>query len=170
MAADPGAAPSDQGAAPSDQGAAASDPGQGAAQQQGGPGQKAPSAEAPVKEAEGKITYLDPQAHTMRIGGFAGLFGTNLEVTDQTKFMAPGGKQVDFNSLKEGDRVRASYQRVGDRNIANQISIIPPGEKAQPQPGAQKPEGGAGAGGESAKQSPYEAAPPQQDSSGSSNK
>jgi hypothetical protein len=51
---------------------------------------------------------------------------------------------VDFSSLKEGDRIRASYQKMGDRNVANEIVVLTPTEQA---PAGAAPEKGAGAGG-----------------------
>jgi hypothetical protein len=124
-----------------DPGAAGAQQGQGAA-----PGQ--------TKEVEGEISSIDAQNQTLRVGGFAGLFGTSLQVTDQTKFVpSQGAEAVDFNSLKEGDRIRASYQMVGDRNVANEIEVISPKAGAAPAPGSEKqapgaaPGAGAGGGG-----------------------
>jgi hypothetical protein len=129
----------------------ATDPGVGAggAEQQQDPGaaQPAPEGAAPqaeMKEVEGKISKIDPQGKMLKVGGLAGLFGTDLHVTDQTKFVpGPGVPSVDFSSLKEGDRIRASYQKMGERNVANEIVVLTPTEQA---PAGAAPEKGAGAG------------------------
>jgi hypothetical protein len=122
---------------------------------QAGPQAAAPAAE--MKEIEGTISGLNAQQKSLKIGGFAGLFGTDLQVTDQTRFVsAAGAAPADFSSLKEGDRVRASYQKVGDKNVANEIMILSapgqaPGAAGEEKGGAaapSAPEGGAaGAGG-----------------------
>lgn len=133
------------------QGGAAAEPGMEQGAGGAAPGEQAPSAEQPpaagaegqqaeMKEVEGKISSLDPQNKTMKVGGLAGLFGTELHVTDQTRFVpGPGVPSADFSALKEGDRIRASYQKVGDRNVANEVVVLTPSE--QPPAGA-----GAGAG------------------------
>jgi hypothetical protein len=147
--------PMDQGAGaqqqPMDQGAGGAEQQQPA--DQGAGAQQQPGAEAApagqMKEVEGEISSIDAQNQTLRVGGFAGLFGTSIQVTDQTKFVPrEGAEAVDFSALKEGDRIRASYQTVGDRNMANEIEVISPKAGAAPAPGQeQQPAPGAGAGG-----------------------
>jgi hypothetical protein len=138
-------------------GAAEPGAGAGGAEQQQDPGaaQPAPEGAAPqaeMKEVEGKISKIDPQGKMLKVGGLAGLFGTDLHVTDQTKFVpGPGVPSVDFSSLKEGDRIRASYQKMGDRNVANEIVVLTPTEQAPagaaPEQGAPGAGGAGGAGG-----------------------
>jgi hypothetical protein len=132
-----------------EEGGGQADPGAGAgagagepqAQPGAAPGEAAPAAQ--VREVEGEISSIDAQNQTLRVGGFAGLFGTPLQVTDKTKFMAPGGKAIDFNALKEGDRIRASYQMVQDQNVANEIELLQPAPAAGA--GGAAPEGGGAA-------------------------
>jgi len=160
IAADEGAGQSD-----ADMGAGAAVAQQQApgAQQPPEEGAAAPGAQPAeqMREVEGEISNVDMENRTVRVGGFAGLFGTDLQVTDQTRIVpAPGAPAADFSSLKEGDRVRASYQRVGDRNVANEIVILSPaaGEGAGAPPAA----GEEGAGGPPAGGAP----PPEQQPGG----
>lgn len=100
------------------------------------------------QEVEGEVSSLDKQNQTLTVGGLMGIGGTTLQVTDQTRFEpGPGAEGArDFQALSEGDRIRATYSKRGDQNIAEQIIVLSPsaGGQQQQQPGGQ---GGAPSGG-----------------------
>jgi Cu/Ag efflux protein CusF len=96
--------------------------------------------QAEMKSVEGKVRNVDMAKNEIKVGGWAGLFGTSLKVDQNTKFHGPA---QNLQSLKEGDQVRASYRKVGDQNVATDITIVSePGGAAAPS-GKQPSGGGA---------------------------
>ncbi|MFH0809891.1 MAG: hypothetical protein V2A77_05420 [Pseudomonadota bacterium] len=86
-----------------------------------------------MNEVEGEVSGIDRPKKTLTVGGFSGLFGTDLEVTDRTRFVAgPGGAPATFDTLWEGDRIRASYRKVGDKNVAEEVVVLSPQPRTVP--------------------------------------
>lgn len=105
----------------------------------GAPGPAAPPAprapSPPVeKTIDGPVKAVDPTANTVRVGGFLGMFGTTLEVTDATQ-IAVQGVQGKLQNIKEGDEVKASYEVRDGKNIAKSIEVMP----AEAKEGARAP-------------------------------
>ena len=122
----------------------------GGASEQGGAA-AGPGAQpaGPMNEVEGKVNNVNPQSQTLKVGGFAGLFGTNLQVTNETRFIpAPGEQSASLSTLKEGDRVRVSYRKVDGQNIVSEITVLSsaggqaPSGAPQPSQGGMAPESG----------------------------
>lgn len=82
---------------------------------------------APVARAvEGTVTKVDPAARTVQVStGFWGLFGRKLEVTGDTQIQSDG-RQATLTELREGARVKASYENREGKNVATRIEVMPP--------------------------------------------
>ncbi|MFH0809446.1 MAG: hypothetical protein V2A77_03095 [Pseudomonadota bacterium] len=117
-------------------------------QSQGAGGPAVSGGEQPeMKEVQGEISDINPDKKTIEVGG--GIFGgTTLQVTSNTKFVSAAGVKpgLSLSSLKKGDRVRASYLKSGDRNVAEEIVVLSPSAGkaapgAAPRGGTTGPEG-----------------------------
>jgi Cu/Ag efflux protein CusF len=126
----------------------------------GSPARPAPGAGAgaivpeKAKEVEGTVKKVDPATKSVQVSaGLLGFFGATLEVTDETKINV-AGKDGSLMDIREGARVKASYESRDGKNVAKSIDVIPAAEKvgapARPaspgatppsaaQPGAQPP-------------------------------
>jgi hypothetical protein len=93
--------------------------------------QDMPGQGDPGKRIEGNVSAVDQQNKTVDVSGMT------LHVTDKTQISGPGMKPSDLASLKEGDRVRASYSHKAGQDVADRIDIVAPG-------GAMAPGGGGG--------------------------
>ena len=91
------------------------------------PGAPAPGPESTPKEkqVEGPVKNIDPAAKTVEVGWFLGLFRTTLEVTDDTQIQAEGRKG-SLLDIREGAKVKASYESREGKNIAKSIEVLPP--------------------------------------------
>ena len=86
----------------------------------------APRTPSPPQEKliDGSVKKVDPAAKTVQVGWFLGLFGTTLEVTGDTH-IAVGGTKASLLDIREGDRVKASYEAREGKNIAKSIEVTP---------------------------------------------
>jgi Cu/Ag efflux protein CusF len=79
----------------------------------------------PVQKAiNGPVKAVDPMAKTVTVGWLLGLFGTKLQVNDDTQIAIEGSK-ASLTDIREGDEVKASYESQGGKNIARSIDVKP---------------------------------------------
>jgi len=95
------------------------------------PGSAAPPPEVPKeKQIEGTVSKVDPAAKTVGVStGFFGLLGATVRVAEETQIMVQGQPAV-ITEIKEGDRVKASYEVRDGGNIAKSIEVMPAPKKA----------------------------------------
>jgi Cu/Ag efflux protein CusF len=109
-----------------------------------GAGAGAAAPEKMAKEVEGTVKKVDPATKSVQVSaGLLGLFGATLEVTDETKINVEG-KDGSLTDIREGAKVKASYESRDGKNVAKSIDVIPADEKvsapARPaSPGATPP-------------------------------
>ncbi len=102
----------------------------------GAPGMESPPAprapSPPVEKlVDGPVKKVDPANKTLQVGWFLGLLRTTLEVTDNTRIAIKDGKG-SLTNIREGDRVKASYEYRDGKNIAKSIEVMPEEKKATP--------------------------------------
>ena len=111
------------------------------------PGAGAMTPEKPTtKEVEGTVKKVDPATKSVQVSsGLLGIFGATLEVTDETKINVQG-KDGALSDIREGARVKASYESRDGKNLAKSIDVMPAEEKDKavaptrpPAPGAPSP-------------------------------
>lgn len=90
------------------------------------PAPSAPSVEKSTpKEVEGTVKKVDSAARSVQVSsGILGLFGATLEVTDQTKIQVEGKDGV-LSDIREGTKVKASYESRDGKNVATAIDVMP---------------------------------------------
>ncbi len=76
------------------------------------------------KLIDGPVKMVDPMANIVQVGWFLGFFRTTLEVTDDTQ-IAVEGMKASLQDIREGARVKASYELRDGRNIAKSIEVMP---------------------------------------------
>jgi hypothetical protein len=106
------------------------------------PPQSAPSPDVParpiVSSVEGTVKKIDPSGGKVEISsGLFGMFGRTLEVRPDTQIQVEG-RQSTLADVREGDRVKASYEVRGGMSVAKSIDVVMPERKA---PGAQSTPG-----------------------------
>jgi hypothetical protein len=74
------------------------------------------------KVIDGPVKNVDAAAKTVQVGWFLGLLSTELEVTDDTHIAVEGAKG-SLQMIREGDRVKASYEARDGKNIAKSIEV-----------------------------------------------
>jgi Cu/Ag efflux protein CusF len=103
------------------------------------PGAPPVPAETISKKVEGTVTKVDPAAKSVRVSsGPLGVAGATMSVTDETKITLQG-KKGSIADLREGAKVKASYESRGGKNVAKSIEVMAAEEKksspARPAPG-----------------------------------
>jgi len=95
------------------------------------PGAATAPAEIPAEKAptmgmlEGAVTKVDPAAGTVQVAsGPFGIVGRTLEVTSDTQIQVEG-RQGSLADVREGAKVKASYESRGGKNLATQIEVMP---------------------------------------------
>ena len=99
-----------------------------------------------AKEVEGTVKKVDPATKSVQVSsGLLGIFGATLEITDQTKINVQG-KDGALSDIREGAKVKASYESRDGKNLAKSIDVMPAEEKDKavapvrpPAPGAPSP-------------------------------
>jgi Cu/Ag efflux protein CusF len=93
----------------------------------------APRTPSPPQEKliDGPVKNVDPVAKTVQVGWFLGLLSTTLEVTGDTQ-IAVAGMKTSLLDIREGDKVKASYEARDGKNIAKSIEVAPRGSTAPP--------------------------------------
>jgi len=102
-----------------------------AQQQPPAPKTPIPPPEVPKeRQIEGTVSKVDPAAKTIGVStGFFGLLGATVRVAEETQIMVQGQPAV-ITEIKEGDRVKASYEVRDGGNIAKSIEVMPAPKKA----------------------------------------
>jgi hypothetical protein len=97
------------------------------------PGSVAPAPAVPQeRHIEGTISKVDPLQKTVGISkGLFGLFGATVRVAEDTQIRVDG-KPGTLAEIKEGSRVKASYEVREGANMAKSIEVMPPEEKRRP--------------------------------------
>lgn len=76
-------------------------------------------------QVEGTVKKVDPGAQTVDISsGLFGLMGRRLEVNDRTTIQSDG-RQATLADIREGTKVKASYEAQDGKNVATAIEVIP---------------------------------------------
>ena len=84
-----------------------------------------PVEKARPAQVEGTVKKVDPGAQTVDISsGFFGMMGRRLEVNDRTTIQM-GGRQATLADIREGAKVKASYEAEAGKNVATTIEVIP---------------------------------------------
>jgi len=87
-----------------------------------------------AKVMDGPVKQVDPQGKTISVGWLFGLLSTTLDVTEETR-IAVEGATGSLQDIREGDRVKASYEARDGKNIAKAIEVT----EAEPRRGAGTP-------------------------------
>jgi Cu/Ag efflux protein CusF len=73
---------------------------------------------------EGSVQKIDPAAGTVQVGwGPSGALGRTLEVTGDTKIQVEG-RQGTLADVREGAKVKASYESFEGKNVAKEIEVM----------------------------------------------
>lgn len=89
------------------------------------PGAGVPEAPEKAKEVEGTVKKVDPAMKSVQVSsGLLGLFGATLEVDDATKINVDG-KDGSIADIREGAKVKASYESRDGKNVAKSIDVMP---------------------------------------------
>ena len=76
-------------------------------------------------QVEGTVKKVDPGAQTVDISsGLFGMMGRRLEVNDRTTIQLDG-RQATLADIREGTKVKASYEAQAGKNVATVIEVIP---------------------------------------------
>lgn len=99
----------------------------------GSPARPAPAPEKAMpektKEVEGTVKKVDPTTKSVQVSsGLLGIFGATLEVTDETKINVQG-KDGSLADIREGAKVKASYESRDGKNLARSIDVMAAEEK-----------------------------------------
>ena len=126
------------------------------------PGTGAVAVPEKAKEVEGTVKKIDTAKREVQVSsGLLGLFGATLELDDATKINV-AGKDGSIADIREGAKVKASYESRDGKNVAKSIDVMPADEKAT---GAPSGTSGGTSGGGGYPQTPG-AAPPSGSQSG----
>jgi Cu/Ag efflux protein CusF len=101
------------------------------------PGAPPAPAETISKEVEGTVKKVDPAAKSVEVS--SGLLrGATMSVTDETKITVQG-KEGSLADIREGAKVKASYESRGGKNVAKSIEVTAAADQerspARPAPG-----------------------------------
>jgi hypothetical protein len=74
---------------------------------------------------EGSVKKVDPGANQVQVSsGLFGILGKTLEVTSDTQIQMEG-RQATLADLREGSKVKASYETRDGKNVARRIEVMP---------------------------------------------
>ena len=84
-----------------------------------------PADKARPAQVEGTVKKVDPGGQTVDISsGLFGMMGRRLEVNDRTTIQLDG-RQATLADIREGTKVKASYEAQAGKNVATVIEVIP---------------------------------------------
>jgi len=84
-----------------------------------------PAERATTDQVEGAVKNIDPGAGTLQVSfGPLGLFRRTIEVTDNTVIQVDG-RQATLSDIREGEKVKASYERREEKNVATRVEVMP---------------------------------------------
>jgi Cu/Ag efflux protein CusF len=91
-----------------------------------------------LTSVEGTVRKIYPAAGKVEVSsGLFGLFRTTLEVKPETRIQTEG-RQASLTEIREGDKVKASYEVREGQTIAKSILVTPAQESPTP-PAEQSP-------------------------------
>lgn len=74
---------------------------------------------------EGTVKKVDPLAGTLRVSsGLFGLFGKTLQIGPDTQ-VSVDGRDSNLAEIREGAKVKASYETRNGRTVATRIEAMP---------------------------------------------
>ena len=77
---------------------------------------------------EGSVKKVDPGANQVQVSsGLFGILGKTLEVTSDTQIQMEG-RQATLADIREGSKVKASYETRDGKNVARRIEVMPAGD------------------------------------------
>ena len=77
------------------------------------------------KQLEGMVKKVDPLTKTVEVSsGIFNLFGATLQVGDETQIRVDG-RQESLVGVREGAKVKASYEVRDGKNVAKSIEVTP---------------------------------------------
>ena len=83
------------------------------------------SPAALAASVEGTVKKVNPEARTLEVStGALGLWGKTLEVTDGTEIQAEG-RRATLEDIREGAKVKASYETRVGTSFATRIDLLP---------------------------------------------
>ena len=84
-----------------------------------------PGEKTTTDQLEGAVKNVDPGAGTLQVSyGPLGLFRRTMEVTDRTVIQVDG-REATLADIREGEKVKASYERHDTKNFATRVEVIP---------------------------------------------
>jgi Cu/Ag efflux protein CusF len=87
------------------------------------PAERSSVSPAAINAVEGTVKKVDPAGGQVEIAsGLLGAFGRTLEVTPETQVHV-GGRQRSLSDVREGDRVRVSYEERDGLSFATAIRV-----------------------------------------------
>lgn len=103
------------------------------------PGAPPVPAETISKKVEGTVKKIDPAAKSVQVSsGLLGIGGATMSVTDETKITVQG-KEGSLADIREGAKVKASYESRDGKNVATSIEVTAAADQerspARPAPG-----------------------------------
>src|SRR5262249_21566129 len=88
---------------------------------------------------EGSVKKVDPGANTVQVSsGLFGILRKTLEVNSNTEIQMEG-RQATLADVREGEKVKASYESRDGKNIATRIEVMPGREAEKAAPRATEP-------------------------------
>jgi len=85
----------------------------------------APAERTTTAQFEGDVKNVDPGANTLQVSyGPLGLFRRTIEVNDQTVIRVDG-REATLADIREGEKVKASYERHETKNVATRVEVVP---------------------------------------------
>ncbi len=96
-----------------------------------------PTPEIPKeRQVEGTVSKVDALGKTVGVStGFFGLLGRTLQVDDGTQIRVQG-QPASLTEIKEGARVKASYEVRDGKNVARMIDVTAEKLESRAAPGA----------------------------------
>ncbi len=80
---------------------------------------------------EGSVKRVDPAAGMLEVSlGPFSIFGRTLKVTSDTQIQVEG-RHGTLADIREGTRVKASYETHEGKSVATRIEVMPAGEGAK---------------------------------------
>ncbi|HET7876461.1 MAG TPA: hypothetical protein VFN71_13155 [Methylomirabilota bacterium] len=94
--------------------------------------QQAPAAQPTTGELEGTVKKVDSASRTVQVStALMGILGRTLEVTDETQIQVEG-RQASLADIREGAKVKASFEVREGKSVAKRIEVMAPAPEAAP--------------------------------------
>lgn len=101
------------------------------------PAQAVQPPQGSLAEAAGEVRDVNLLGRTIQVNGHAGLFPRKIVLGPESRIIMPDGSQGSIASIREGDRVQATYREAGRQNVADEVRVLYSQEQlVQPRPPA----------------------------------